>query len=213
MKTAASALALALFAGAFPASAKVSEVSERGFVIRYVAEVPADRDEAWDMLLKPSEWWDSKHTWSGDAANLSIDPRAGGCFCEVLRDANSKKAAPRGGVEHMRIVYIEKGRALRMTGALGPLQADAAQGTLTMELKPAKGGTQILLEYIVGGYLRTPMDKIAPAVDGVLGEQLAGLARKLGRVADSPLSDDGIGEKEAEGEDPAKTAPPKMIGR
>lgn len=213
MKTVASAFALALAATAVPAAAKVTEVSERGFVIRYLAEVPADAGTAWDMLLKPSEWWDSKHTWSGDAANLSLDPRAGGCFCEVLRDAKSKKGAPRGGVEHMRIVYIENDRALRMVGALGPLQADAAQGTLTVQLKPVGKGTQILLEYVVGGYLRTPMDKLAPAVDGVLGEQMAGLARKLGSSADFSPSADGEGKDEAKAKGSPDKAGPEMIGR
>ena len=29
----------------------------------------------------------ANHTWSGRAANLSIDPRAGGCFCEKPRTA------------------------------------------------------------------------------------------------------------------------------
>lgn len=180
----------ALITPALPASAKVTEASERGFIVRHVAEVPADVDATWAALIKPAEWWNSAHTWSGSAANLSLDARAGGCFCEVLPGkANSgpdakaaPKPAPRGGVEHMRVVYIEKGRALRMVGALGPLQADAVAGTLTVQVKALEAGakTQILLEYVVGGYIRTPADKMAAAVDGVLGEQLGHLAEKLG---------------------------------
>lgn len=96
------------------------------------------------------------------------------------------KAAPRGGVEHMRVIYAERPRALRMTGVLGPLQADAANGTMTVQLKPAENGkgTQILLEYVVGGYARTPYEKLAPAVDGVLGEQVKRLAAKLGGASE-----------------------------
>jgi hypothetical protein len=171
---------LALAAQPTAASAKVVEASDRGFVVRHVAEIPADVDTTWAMLIKPSEWWASEHTWSGSSANLSIDPRPGGCFCEVLPNAASPKAAPRGGVEHMRVVYIERGRALRMVGALGPLQSDAAIGTLTIQLKSAGAKTQILLEYVVGGYVRMPAEKISAGVDGVLGEQLGRLATKLG---------------------------------
>lgn len=204
---------IALAAQATPASARVAEVSERGFVIRHVAEVPATPDEVWSVLLKPADWWDSAHTWSGRAASLTIDPRAGGCFCEVLPNAASARAAPRGSVEHMRVVYIEQPRALRMTGLLGPLQGDAAVGTMTVQLRPAgegSGKTQIMLEYVVGGYLRTPADKIAPAVDGVLGAQLGRLAGKFGGAfAEAFLVPDAAAAPEAAaGVVPAAPEPP-----
>lgn len=203
MKIVASALALAVFVA--PASAKVIEVSERGFVVRHVVDVPADAEDAWAMLVKPSAWWDSEHTWSGDAANLTIEPRAGGCFCEVLPGRGSPKGVARGGVEHMRVIYVERPRALRMAGVLGPLQADAADGTMTIEVKAAESGegTRILLEYIVGGYVRTPYAKLAPAVDGVLAEQFRRLAEKLGGKAASSEAPEG----------PSDDARPEMIGR
>ncbi|AIT81078.1 SRPBCC family protein [Novosphingobium pentaromativorans] len=219
MKSAAFALALALFGSAVPAWAKVAEVSERGFVVRHLVEVSAGPAKTWDMILDPAKWWESSHTWSGDAANLSIEAKAGGCFCEVLRNPKSPNAAPRGSVEHMRVVYIENGRALRMVGALGPLQADAANGTLTIEIKPGKEGTQVLLEYVVGGFLRKPMDKLAPAVDGMLGAQLASLADKLGSPfsAAFPLPDDApegapTAEKAGPPTPPASTGD-EIIGR
>ncbi|WP_232494768.1 SRPBCC family protein [Novosphingobium kaempferiae] len=174
------AVLVAVFAPA-TASANVARVDANGFVIRHVVQLSASAEEAWAVLGKPSVWWDSEHTWSGDAANLSLDARAGGCFCEILPNASSKTAAPRGSVEHMRVIYVEKPRALRMLGSLGPLQSEAVNATLTVQLKPdAKGGTQMLLEYVVGGYARTPFDKLAPAVDGVLAEQLKRLSGKLG---------------------------------
>lgn len=163
------------------ANANVAQVAANGFVVRHVLEVPASIDETWAVLIKPSVWWDSDHTWSGDAANLSLDARAGGCFCEILPNETSAKAAPRGSVEHMRVVYVERSRALRMVGALGPLQSDVLNGTLTMQLKAdPKGGTQVLLEYAVGGFSRKPFEKLAPAVDGMLGGQMKRLGEKLG---------------------------------
>lgn len=184
-----------------PAVAKVASVSDRGFVVQQVVEVSVAPDEAWATLIKPSEWWDSNHTWSGDAANLSIEPRAGGCFCEVLPNKTSPRAAPRGSVEHMRVVYIEQERVLRMVGALGPLQGEALNGTMTIQLKPEGEGsrTQILLEYVVGGYSRSAFEKLGGSVDGMLGEQLKGYVSKFGGAFDAafPLSEPGS-EQQAE---------------
>ncbi|KHK90755.1 polyketide cyclase [Novosphingobium malaysiense] len=184
----------AMGAVSVPAAAKVASVSDRGFVVQHLVEVPVAPDEAWATLLKPAEWWDSDHTWSGDAANLSIDPKAGGCFCEVLPNETSPRAAPRGSVEHMRVVYIERPRVLRMVGALGPLQGDALGGTMTIQLRPEADGekTQLLLEYVVGGYSRTAFDKLAGAVDQMLGEQLRGYAAKFGGAFEAafPMPDE-----------------------
>lgn len=181
-----SLIAMPLFLAAAPLRAEVVSSAETGFVIRQAADVTASPDEAWSQLLGPAGWWSGKHTYSGDAANLSIDPRAGGCFCEVLPSAVSPRAAPRGSVEHMRVVYAENRRVLRMTGGLGPLQSEAVQGTLTIALKPIDGGTRIMWEYVVGGFMRQKFDAMAPMVDGVLGEQLSRLAAKLGAKPGAP---------------------------
>ncbi len=57
-------------------------------------------------------WWDPAHTFSGQAANLTIDPRAGGCFCETLTT---------GSVQHMIVSHIDAPRMLVLQGGLGPL--------------------------------------------------------------------------------------------
>ena len=59
---------------AAPAHAEVFQKAENGFVIRLSADVKASAEDAWAALVKPSEWWSKQHTWSGDAANLSVDP-------------------------------------------------------------------------------------------------------------------------------------------
>lgn len=178
---AALAAALALPAG--PLLAEVSRQSDQGFVIRLGVDVRAAPEVAWAEMTRPRGWWSGQHTWSGDAANLHLDARAGGCFCEVLPALSSPRAAPRGGVEHMRVLYVEEPRALRMTGALGPLQSEAVTGVLTMTLKPQDDGTRILWEYVVGGYMRRNVAEVAPSVDAVLKEQLQWLALKLGVMA------------------------------
>lgn len=175
------AIAILALLVAAPVQAEVVSRSDSGFVIRQVAEVTASAEDAWKALVDPAAWWSGAHSFSGDAKNLSLDPRAGGCFCEVLPGEGDKGwLHPRGGVEHMRVVFAEQNKALRMTGALGPLQSEALLGTLTVTLKPVDGGTRLTWEYVVGGYMRYKPEQIVPAVDKVIGEQLIRLADKLG---------------------------------
>lgn len=166
---------------AAPAQAEILTRDDRGFVVREVVEVAAPTAEVWRTLVKPATWWSSEHTFSGEAANLTLDPVPGGCFCEKLPPAKQGGgAAVSGGVQHMRVVYVEPGRALRLTGALGPLQSEALLGAMTITLKSNERGTRILIEYVVGGYMRYRVEQIAPAVDRMLGQQITRLADKLG---------------------------------
>ncbi|HEX7930708.1 MAG TPA: SRPBCC family protein [Sphingomicrobium sp.] len=196
-----------------PAAAEVVASSDAGFVIRLSTEVTAKPDDAWKELVTPADWWNKDHTFSGDAANLYIDGQATGCFCEKLPAPKDAPAGRRpGSVEHMRIVYVDPGKVLRMNGALGPLQSEALDGTLTITLKPVAGKTRILWEYVVGGYMRYKPDEIAPAVNKVLGEQLESLAAKLGPVA-PPTPTKGAGAKGAAGKSGAtpKVSDPKFL--
>lgn len=166
-----------------PASAEIVEQGEGSFVTRNAVVVKATPLEAWQALITPSKWWSSSHTWSADAENLYISPQGGGCFCELLPEpADAPEGVRRGSAQHMVVVLADPGRALRMRGGLGPLQSEPAQGVLTVTLTPTDKGTVIVFEYVVGGYMRFETPEIAKAVDGVIGQQLAGLAKQLGPV-------------------------------
>ncbi|HEX9275869.1 MAG TPA: SRPBCC domain-containing protein [Casimicrobiaceae bacterium] len=160
------AMALALAAST---QAAVVQIAPSGFAVRHETTVNAPPAKVYDALVQVGSWWNPDHSFSGDVKNLSIDARAGGCFCERLKDG--------GAVEHLRVVYVAPGQALRMSGALGPLQASGLAGSLTWKLVPAASGTKMELTYSVGGFIDGGFDKMAPAVDGVLGEQLERLKR------------------------------------
>ncbi len=156
-------------AAASAASAGVPQISANGFLSRNTVMVRVGPAEAFAaLLLHLPQWWDPKHTYSGDSHNLSIEPRAGGCFCEHLPKG--------GGVAHMTVVNLQPPSLLRMTGALGPLQAQGLTGSLTWKFSTVAGGTQIELTYSVGGYSAEGFGALAPAVDSVLHEQLHRLA-------------------------------------
>lgn len=159
-----------------PAAAKVIDQSEIGFTVAHTAQVAATPADVWKMLRTPDKWWSKEHSWSGDAANFWLDSQAGGCFCEKLPDTGSGL----GSVQHARIVFAKPNQMLRLSGAFGPLQGEALNGTLTVQIKQTPTGSAIRFDYVVGGYMRFKVGDIAPAVDGVIGEQLAGLAKALG---------------------------------
>ena len=76
--------------------AAVTDMASNGFTLVQSAEIAAPPDKIYAALIQPSRWWSSDHTFSGNAANLSLDARAGGCFCETL---------PGGGsVQHLAVV-------------------------------------------------------------------------------------------------------------
>ena len=145
--------------------ADVVQVNSTGFLVKHEVNVKAAPAKVYDALVgQVGSWWDPQHTYSGDSKNLAIDARPGGCFCERLENG--------GGIEHMRIVYVQPGAQIRMAGALGPLQASGLAGSLTWKLTTDAGSTKVELTYSVGGYMQGGIEKMAPAVDNVLGEQL-----------------------------------------
>src|SRR5678815_1763064 len=79
-----SLLALAVLGFAASAQAKVVSSSETGFIIENSVVVPTDPNASWRALVENvGQWWPSDHTWFGSSQNLRIEPRAGGCFCEI----------------------------------------------------------------------------------------------------------------------------------
>lgn len=160
-------LTLAIIAGS-PAAATVKSVTPQGFAISHTLSVSVAPATAFAALIQPGRWWNPAHTYSGDATNLTLDPSAGGCFCEKIPKAG-------GQVEHMRVVNIVPARMLRLRGALGPLQGEGVDGALTWTVKAVGNGTEISVSYVVGGYIGAGMDALAPPVDQVIGEQLARL--------------------------------------
>jgi hypothetical protein len=202
MRTAFAALAATLAAttlAATPARAEVVQQADNGFVVQASVTVATDPDSTFAMLRTPAKWWDKDHTWTGNAENLYMDAQAGGCFCELIpNEATTEGGAPqrtlRGSVQHMQILYVDPGRLLRLSGALGPLQSEAVTGAMTLTLKPVKGGTRITLDYVVGGFMRMKTGDIAPAVDKVLAAQLSRLGMALGPLVgagDASETDDG----------------------
>jgi len=161
------AIFLAALLAAVPAAADIVPANGAGFVLSDSIMIAAPREKVWATLIQPSRWWGKNHTYSGSSANLTLDPRAGGCWCEKLKDG--------GSVEHMRVVQFLPNDTLRLVGALGPLQQGAVSATLTVELKADGSGTRLSYSYVVGGFMRPSLETMAVPVQAVLGEQFKNL--------------------------------------
>ena len=163
-------LILSLAAIPHGANAEVTSSSASGFISEHVVIIAAPRARVFQSLTdEVGRWWDPNHSYSGDAANFSIDTRPSGCFCERLKD---------GSVAHMTVVAVQRNTLLRMLGGLGPLQQMAVSGSMTFSLGDADGGaTRLHYTYAVGGYSPDGLDKLAVPVDQVQLGQLQRLQR------------------------------------
>jgi hypothetical protein len=149
------------------ARAAVVDASPSGFQVKQTAEIAAPAEKVWVALGQFGQWWNGKHSWSGDARNFSLELKPGGCLCETLPHG--------GGVHHMTVIFVAPGKSAILDGALGPLMFSGAAGHLVWSLEEKAGHTTLTQTYYVGGYYPGGLDKLAPAVDEVLGEQVGRL--------------------------------------
>jgi uncharacterized protein YndB with AHSA1/START domain len=161
-----------------PSWGAVSDVAANGFTLKIDTHIAASPDKVYATLIEPARWWSSDHTFSGDAKNLHLEAKAGGCWCETL---------PNGGsVAHLTVVYVNPGKALRLRGALGPFQGLGVAGALTWKLEPAADGTNLSVTYALGGYNKEGFAELAQAGDGVLTAQVGRLKKVI--ESRSPVS-------------------------
>lgn len=158
-----------LLTAAPPAVATVVDVAPSGFTLQITAHIAAPPGRVYAILTKPSLWWDSAHTFSGDAHNLALSVKAGGCWCEKLADG--------GSVSHLTVVYVDPGKVLRLRGALGPFQGYGVEGAMTWTLKASGSGTDLSLTYALGGYYKDGFEPWSKGADGVLTDQVGRLNR------------------------------------
>lgn len=148
-----------------PAAADVTASGANSFEVRHSVTLVVPPDVAFATFSNPSTWWSDDHTYSGQASNLTLDPRAGGCFCERLDG---------GGVEHLRVTVAQPGKRLVLSGSLGPLLYEATAGVMDVVFDKVAGGSKVTMTYRAAGFARGGGERMAPLVDQVLGQQMKG---------------------------------------
>ena len=124
-----------LAATATPVQAETSELSPSGFTITHAMAVESDPQKVWQAFTQLPLWWNSAHTWSGQASNLSLDATAGGCWCE--RWGNGASAV------HGRVLLAIPGSVLRLQAWLGPPQERPVAGVLNFGTAQRDGATRL----------------------------------------------------------------------
>ena len=168
-------LLLAIFLGAFLSfqnlDAKVLHSDKGGFIIESSAQTHVSSEIAYQQFIHVERWWDPDHSWFGEASNFSLEPKAGGCFCEIDGERQ---------VMHLQVVFVEPNKEIRLIGGLGPLQAMGLSGTMSWTFTESdQGGTEIVHRYSVNGFHPDGLGFLAPIVDKVQTAQLARLIDSL----------------------------------
>lgn len=158
--------------GSTLALADIKDAGANGFTISNSFTTHGSPAEVYRKIAAVGDWWSAEHTYSGDAHNLTLDARAGGCWCEKLPKTG-------GSVMHMQVATAMPGALLVLTGALGPLQQMGTSGAMTFRLTPTSDGTKVDFTYAAAGYHPQGMNAIAPMVDKVLMEAVSRLRNYL----------------------------------
>lgn len=149
---------------ASPAAAEVVSSGPNGFEVRHSANLVISQQDAFAAFTQIQHWWSKDHTYSGDASRLSLQMRPGGCFCESLDNG--------GGIEHLRVTYVQPGERAVLTGSLGPLLYEATAGVMDVKVERIAGGSRLTMSYRAAGFAKGGAAELAPIVDKVLGEQM-----------------------------------------
>ena len=147
--------------------AEVTAPSPAGFTIVQRSEVPGSPERVFGAIGQIGRWWNGAHSYSGNATNMTLALDAGGCFCERWEG---------GSVMHAQVVYVGRGKTVRLVGGLGPLQLLPVNAVLTIELAALEGRTAITWTYRVAGPADARLQEWAGPVDRVIGEQASRLA-------------------------------------
>jgi hypothetical protein len=165
---------VALLAAA-PAAAAIVGASSHGFELRHSIDTPLPPAQALAAFGRIGAWWSKDHTYSGNAARLALQLRAGGCWCEQLDGG--------GGVEHMRVAYYQPGQRIVLTGGLGPLLYEATAGVMDVTVRKTPQGSRLTINYRAAGFARDNGTQMAAGVDQVLREQMERLRLYAARPA------------------------------
>ncbi|BFM05818.1 hypothetical protein [Halioxenophilus aromaticivorans] len=153
------------------ANSEVIHKAEHGFNLVITGSTDASPEQTYQQFLKVQDWWIASHTRFGKAENLSIDARAGGCFCEIQGQKQ---------VQHMVVAMVNPGQEVQLLRGLGPLQMMDLHGAMSWRFEPlANGGTQITQSYNVSGFYPDGLQSLAGVVDSVQSAQLNALIAKL----------------------------------
>lgn len=152
---------------ASPAAAEIISRSENAFTLRFEGETRLGPDGVADAFSQVQQWWDPAHSYTGEAANLSLDLVPGGCWCEAMPDGSR--------FDHGRVEAVALGE-VRLHAPFGPLRTMATRAELVVTYALVDGVVRPSWTFIVEG---RGVGALAEPVDGVIG---GGFARWIAHM-------------------------------
>lgn len=152
---------------ASPAAAEIISRSENAFTLRFEGETRLGPDGVADAFSQVQQWWDPAHSYTGEAANLSLDLVPGGCWCEAMPDGSR--------FDHGRVEAVALGE-VRLHAPFGPLRTMATRAELVVTYALVDGVVRPSWTFIVEG---PGVGALAEPVDGVIG---GGFARWIAHM-------------------------------
>lgn len=145
------------------ALAEVTSTNDHSFELKIMTNVPVPPNVAYEAFLRVDQWWNPEHSYFGKSEYFSLDPVAGGCFCE--REGKNE-------VQHMQVVFVQPNKQINMLGGLGPLQMMAAHGAMGWKFEAQENGsTNIVQVYRVTALNADMVEMLAKAVNSVQQQQ------------------------------------------
>jgi hypothetical protein len=154
LRSALIAVAVSLVPGL--AAAEIVSRFENAFTLRFAVGLEASREDVIDAVREVPAWWDPAHSYTGDAANLSLAFQPGGCWCERMADGTDFR--------HGSVVSIDPDQ-VRFDAPLGPLNGKATRADLIFSAGPENRGTLAAMEFVVEG---PGVGAFSDAVHGVM---------------------------------------------
>jgi len=150
-----------------PVAAEIVSRSEDAFTLKFQGPTRLGPAGVPDAFSEVELWWDPAHSYSGDAANLSLDLAPGGCWCEAMPDGTR--------FDHGRVVSDVYGE-IRLHAPFGPLRSMATRADLIVTYPLLGGVVTPTWTFIVEG---PGVGALAEPVDGVMG---GGFARWIAHM-------------------------------
>lgn len=145
------------------AIADIVSSSATHYVLRHESRTQLSVEALWERLIRPASWWHPDHTYSGDAANLSLALEPGGLWQETWEG---------GAVAHGEVLLVIDGSTLRLNAPFGPLQGAGAYAIWTITVAEDEEGTIARFEETATGPESAALHELAPAVDFVKSEAI-----------------------------------------
>lgn len=155
------ALTSAVLLTASSSRAEVVSRSENAFTLTFTGSTALGPAGLPAAMADVSQWWDPEHSYTGDAANLSLDLTPGGCWCEAMPDGTA--------FDHGRTVSVVFGE-MRFHAPFGPLRSVATRADLIVTYTVADRRVTPTWTFIVEG---PGVGAMADPVDGVMGNGFA----------------------------------------